>query len=141
MPYTVIKHYIHRTQSLRDKSKTQLLIGQIKPHNEVCKTTIAGWLKLLLQKAGIDITTFSAHSYRAASTSKAFLSGASIDDILKAGNWSSKSVWQQFYQKPIMKNQKLFQDKVLTSNTLSRRTQNTGPLEISSGHGSLEMNS
>ena len=54
-------------------------------------SNISGWLKNVLKKAGIDRSTFKAHSTRSASTSKADLSGAPLEEILKQGCWSNKS--------------------------------------------------
>ena len=48
-------------------------------------------------KSGVDTGSSKAHSNRSASTSKADLQGASIEDILKRRSWSSKSTWQRFY--------------------------------------------
>ena len=111
-PYTALHFYIKATHELRgEPRKTQLLIGQIKPHKEVVKSTIAGWLKLLLKKSGINTKIFTAHSFRSASSSKASLGG----NILKTGNWTNSSVWQKFYQKPITPCSKSFQKEVLTS--------------------------
>ena len=45
-------------------------------------------------------TTFQAHSIRVAATSKAFLSCLTVQDILKAADWSSQGVFQKFYHKP-----------------------------------------
>ena len=61
-------------------------------------------------KVEIDISTFNTHSTRSASNSKADLSGAPIEEILKRG-WSSISTWQKFYNKNIQEGQ-LFQEMV-----------------------------
>ena len=112
-PFTAIEYYLQRTTNLRgNMTKTQFLIGQIKPHNQVAKSTIAGWLKLLLSKSGIDTNIYKAHSYRSATSSKAFLTGLSIDDILKHGNWSKASVWQKFYNKPTLDKTSAYQNRV-----------------------------
>ena len=47
--------------------------------------------------------TFTAHSCRSASTSKAMSSGVALDVILKAGQWSADSTFYQFYRKDIVK--------------------------------------
>ena len=114
-PYTSLKFYLKTTQNLRgdDNIKTQVFIGQIKPHKEVVKSTIAGWLKLLLKKSGINTEIFKAHSFRCASSSKAHLAGVSIQDILKTGNWTNTSTWQKFYHKPINTAAKNFQKGIL----------------------------
>ena len=118
-PYTTLKHYMKVTEDLRgEPRKSQLLIGQIKPHKEVVKCTIAGWLKLLLSKSGINTTIFKAHSYRSASSSKAKVTGVPIEAILKTGNWSNSSVWQKFYDKPIRTSSMGYQGKILASRKL-----------------------
>ena len=45
---------------------------------------------------------FKAYSFRGASTSKAKVNGASLEDILKRGSWSNQSTWQKFYRKEIV---------------------------------------
>lgn len=51
---------------------------------------------------GIDVTKFTAHSIRSASSSKAHVMGASISEIMGCGNWNSSSKWQNFYDKPVI---------------------------------------
>ena len=75
-------------------------------------STISGWLENVQKKAGIDISTFKAHSTRSACTSKVDLSGAPIEEILKRGCWSKKSTWQKFYNKHIIQEGPLFQEVV-----------------------------
>ena len=75
-------------------------------------STITGWLKNILKKAGIDISTSKAHSTRSASTSKVNLNGAPIEEILKRGCWSKKSTWQKFYNKSIIQEGELFKEMV-----------------------------
>ena len=47
---------------------------------------------MFLGKAGIGISTFKAQSVRPASTSKAHVSDAPIEEIFKRGHWSNKSL-------------------------------------------------
>ena len=60
----------------------------------------------------VNTGTFKAHSTRSASTSKAGLQGASIEDILKQGSWSNKTTWQRFYNKNIVEEGKILQEMV-----------------------------
>ena len=69
----------------------------IKPHKAISSSTVARWLKSLLEASGIDTSIFSAHSVRGASSSAAASTGISTAEILKAANWSSESVFQRFY--------------------------------------------
>jgi hypothetical protein len=70
--YFVLKEYLKRTKSLRTKTD-KLFISYTKPHGSVSRDTIARWIKVVMARAGIDITQFTAHSVRAAVTSKAKL--------------------------------------------------------------------
>lgn len=97
-PVQALRAYEQLTESVRSSSR--LFLATIKPHNPVSSSTIARWLKTTLSTAGIDTTIFSAHSVRGASTSKAANMGITTNDILKAANWSSESVFQKFYHKP-----------------------------------------
>ena len=54
-------------------------------------------VKSLLEASGIDISIFSAHSVRGASSTAAASTGISTAEILKAANWSSESIFQRFY--------------------------------------------
>ena len=94
-----MQYYLVVTSKLRTSSK--LLVSYIKPYNAVTSSTIGRWIKLLLQQVGINIQTFSAHSTRSASVSKAVVS-ASADAILnKTAGWSSESTFRKYYKKPV----------------------------------------
>jgi len=71
-------------------SSDPLLHGK---HGPVTSSTVARCIKTCLQKAGIDTSKFQAHSVRAATASTAAMSGLSVEDILKAADWSSESVF------------------------------------------------
>jgi len=98
-PVTTLKAYEARTQPFR-RNETRLLLATIKPNHPVTSSTVARWLKSLLELSGIDTSIFNAHSVRGASSSKAANMGVTTNDILKAVNWSSESVFQKFYHKP-----------------------------------------
>ena len=80
--------YIERTQDIRGDSR-QLFISFIKPHNPVTSSTIARWLKQVMELAGIDTNIFKAHSVRSASTSAAAMQGVTTEDILNAADSST----------------------------------------------------
>ena len=92
-PVSTLKEYESRTQPLRER-ETKLLVAIIKPHKAVSSSTVARWLKSLLEVSGIDTSTFGAHSVRGASSSAAASAGISTSDILKAAGWSSESTFQ-----------------------------------------------
>ena len=79
-PVTYIKHYITITHSLRSDSR--LLISYTKPHKSVTNSTVARWIRSTLQDAGIDVSVFSAHSSRTASSSYSATAQLPLADIL-----------------------------------------------------------
>ena len=98
-PVLTLREYESSTKLLRGSHST-LFLGVTKPHEPVCSSTIARWLKTILGKAGIDTEIFKAHSVWSASTSAAAAAGITTNDILKAADWSSETVFQKLYHKP-----------------------------------------
>ena len=68
-------------------------------HGTATKDTLARWIRSILKVSGVNTDTFTAHSCRAASTSKAMSSGVALDVILKAGQWFADSTSYKFYKK------------------------------------------
>lgn len=95
-----LREYIHRTDPLR-KDHSQLLLSYVKPFKPVARDTISRWVKQVLRSAGIDITKYSAHSCRAASTSSVKVKGLNIAEIMKVAGWSNASTFARFYDKPV----------------------------------------
>ena len=114
-PVSTALSYIQRTESLRlqaTKSKQgKFFISWIKPHYSVTSASIARWLKTVLGQAGIDTSIFKAHSTRGASVSAAKNMGVTTKEILDTANWSTESVFQKYYYKPLHK--PTFNDAVL----------------------------
>ena len=78
-PVRALNSYIKRSENLRylSTADNRLFISVRKPHKPVKPATIGHWIKGYLKGAGIDTQTFSAHSTRGASTSKAKAMGVS----------------------------------------------------------------
>ena len=114
--YSTIKHYMERTKELRTEN-SYLFISYVNPHVSVGTQTLARWIKTVLEKAGIDISMFKAHSTRHASTSAALAKGVDLETINKSVGWSEKSsVFAKFYNRSIVKKdnvylRKLFEQK------------------------------
>lgn len=98
--YTHLREYIKRTKVLRGE-ETRLFISYIRPQKWVSKDTIARWVKMVMQQAGVDERLFKPHSTRAASTSKAYVANVPLASIMKAGSWKSDCVFRTYYNKPI----------------------------------------
>ena len=102
-PVATIKAYIDCTAPWREENaEAQFFLSYKKPHHAITSSTIGRWLKTVLGNVGVDTTKFTAHSTRAASSSKYKTLGASVTEIMNCGNWKSNSVWQSFYHKPIV---------------------------------------
>ena len=99
-PVNALKEY--ETDGLRgdDAGLKKLFLATIKLHNLVTSSTIARWLRVMLERAGVNTEVFKAHSVRAASASAAAGTGLTTNDILNAADWSTESVFRKFYYKP-----------------------------------------
>ena len=98
-PVKLFKQYIDVTKSLRG-STTCLFITTSKPYRPASKDTLARWIKSVLHDAGIDMTIFTRHSIRSASTSKA-VTKVPIEPVLKTGGWRSMRTFANYYNKQI----------------------------------------
>ena len=110
-----LKQYIDVTKPLR-KSKeqeTQLLIAIIKPHKPVATCSVARWIKMCLDRTGIDSSKYTAHSTRSATTSKAKAQGLSTEQIIERANWSKAATFYRFYHRETVQSS-VFQSKVLS---------------------------
>ena len=87
-------HYIKVRQGKRLSRKVLVSYVTFK---EVSTSTVARWLKCVLEMSGINTKTFKAHSFRAASVSAAFNRGCSLKTILDTvSDWSSDKNFRKF---------------------------------------------
>ena len=102
--------YLNRTSLIREnlptdkEEKHSLILSYYPPHRPVKSATLARYVKDTLGEAGIDITVFTTHSTRSASTSKANNMGLSLKDISKAAGWRGDSTFQKHYKFRVTKN-------------------------------------
>jgi hypothetical protein len=102
--------YLSRTESVRLSRK--LLISYVT-FKSVSTSTVARWLRTVLDLSGIDTNKFKAHSFRGASVSKALVSGCSLQKILRTADWSSDKNFRKFYYRhTISKENMSFADSV-----------------------------
>ena len=94
--------YVEKTKMLRG-DYSQLFIGLQKPHTPVTKSTLARWIKAVLVSSGIDMSMYTPHSTRSASTSVAALK-IPIDSVLKTAGWKKDCVFRKFYQREVTNN-------------------------------------
>lgn len=86
--------YIKLTESTR---KCRRLLISYVTFDSVSSSTIARWLKTVLELSGVDTSVFKPHSYRSASTSAAYDAGCSLDKVLKTADWKSDKNFYKFY--------------------------------------------
>ena len=98
--YHTLKFYIKVTRSLRKSS--QLFISYVT-YNAVTSSTLARWLRSVLDLAGIDVSIFKAHSFRSASTSAAFQGNCSVKNIISTAGWKSDQNFFMFYQRTVVR--------------------------------------
>lgn len=101
-PVTTLNCYIKRTEPIRNSDAShKLFITHKKPYHEASQQTISRWIKQVLGEAGVNVSIFTAHSTRHASTSAASRSGVSIDLIQKTAGWSQNSAcFARHYNRP-----------------------------------------
>ena len=95
---TVVE-YIKATEKIR---KSENIIISYHKHNIVTTQTVSRHLKQTLKAAGINTSLFTAHSARHSSSSKTFMKGLSLANIVKRRWWKSKSTFRKFHNLPIL---------------------------------------
>lgn len=98
-----VSEYIKLTEPYREvngKFEYSKLFLSWVTKKPVTKQTLARWLKTSLSLAGIDVTQFSAHSYRGAGLSAAKARGASLNSIVAHGCWRNVSTFNTYYSAP-----------------------------------------
>ena len=99
--------YIDKTSYFR----TQAQMKGLGTHNQlflshktglpVARATISRWIKEIMDLSGIDTSFFAPGSTRGASVSAAARRGASLEQILGAGDWSRLGTYQRFYHRHV----------------------------------------
>ena len=127
-----LREYEQRTEKFRKSqvaANNRLFLFLVGKHSPVCSSTIARWLKSCLHQAGVDTSIFKAHSTRAASSTKAAMTGMTVEEVVQAADWSGKGVFQKFYYRP--KHSLAYGSKVLTiTASKSHVDMETEPSEI-----------
>ena len=102
-PVATLDSYLTAREKLVNAAlHDELLLCYRKPHGPATNDNLARWVKTTLQYSGINLDTFTAHSCRSASTSKAAVAGVSLQRILMAGQWSTTSTFYTYYKKDIV---------------------------------------
>ena len=97
----VVSCLLKRNKLLPAAENTAFIITHGKPHKPASTDTISRWAKDTLKDSGINIDVFTSHSFRSASTSKAFPVGVPLQEILKRANWSRAETLKKQYHRNI----------------------------------------
>lgn len=98
-PVHALLEYVKRTSGLR--RSTQLFIINTPPYTPIKPDTLSRWLKTELTVSNVDLSVFTPHSIRSASTSWSWQSSADVHFILKQGAWTSINTFVSKYLKSI----------------------------------------
>jgi integrase len=110
-PLSCLEMYLHKTIDFASDIDS-LFLTLLPPYRRPRPNTLAKHLKDVLEQAGYPRGKFSAHSFRAASASKAAANGVPIDIILSQATWAKFNTFQKFYSRKIMPN-KPYADAIL----------------------------
>ena len=122
-PVKCFNTYVAKTNLFRSTDDQGLFspaLGISQPHAPMKACSITCWIKSTLSSAGIDTNTFSAHSTRGATTSKALKGGATLTWVLQQADWSSARTFRGFYFRPSNLSSFNFSLAVLSSAHMSK---------------------
>ncbi|CAG9116295.1 unnamed protein product [Plutella xylostella] len=136
---TTIKDYIEVTKDLRQTSNNNLLLTFKRPHKAATAQSISRWIKQVLSESGVDVSVYSGHSTRHASTSAASSSGLSVEAIRKAAGWTKNSeTFAKFYRRQVWIKQVLSESGVDVSVYSGHSTRHASTSAASSSGLSVE---
>ena len=90
-----IKEYVKRTREIRQS--WQLIVSDRAPYKAASPVLISKFLKEAIMRSGQFGT---GRSVQSGSTTKVRLGGATLAEVLRAGNWARVSTFKEFYFKP-----------------------------------------
>ena len=106
-PLRALRHYEAATKELRLAEK-RLFLSSLKPHQAVCKQTVAGWLKKTVHYAYKlkDIESRRAagirsHEIRAIAASLAVRKNISLSEVLRTCSWKSHTTFTSHYLRDV----------------------------------------
>ena len=85
----------------KDKIDSKQLFLSHRTGKPVKKQTISRWIREVMEMSGIDTSKYAPHSSRGASISEATRRGASVDKLMKQGNWSNLGTYSRFYNREL----------------------------------------
>ena len=124
-PVECLRAYEKATLQYRTTQEhEQLFLSHQAPHKPVTSSTVARWIKQILEASGVDTEVYSTHSTRGAASTAAALAGLSTPQIMARAGWSSEDTFCQYYYRPPAEanNAVNFGQAVLKDSTNMQRT-------------------
>ena len=99
---SLLEDYIAASARVRrmlpQASRKRLFVSLTESHARVLQpATLASDMRAVMATAGIDTDKFKAHSVRSAAVNQAKRQGLQLKQILKLGNWKSRTVFKRHY--------------------------------------------
>jgi site-specific recombinase XerD len=102
-PARALLCFLRLAHSFRETEDDRLFISSTG--RPAAKQTLKRWVRSLLKSAGIFA---SAGSIRSASSSAAYLTGVSVDTIMRSAGWKREETWRRHYLRLIFEPSVLF---------------------------------
>ena len=107
-PVRALRYYLDRTKDIRQEKELVFVSFKKGFTKDISPATISSWIKQtvllcyeLSDKDSQTLHQVKAHDVRAFAASKAFHSGASLEQLLSACHWKSHNTFTQFYLKDV----------------------------------------
>jgi len=99
-----LANYFARTYGVRRRYGDQdhLFLSYLAPFKPVSSQRISKWIVDVLERCGVDVSKFKAHSIRSAAATSMLQSGHSVDEVMRRAHWKSRSVFRKFYDRSLM---------------------------------------
>ncbi len=101
-PVGAVQEWISRSKGWRSNQESRFLFLRLDPsHAPLSSQRVAKITLEFMRSAGIDVKQFKAASTRSAAATKAVDAGCEVDAVMKLGRWSSRSVFDKFYNRSL----------------------------------------
>ena len=77
-------------------------MSYLAPFKPVSSQRFSKWIVDVLERCGVDVSKFNAHSIRSAAATSMLQSGHSVDEVMRRAHWKSRSVFRKFYGRSLM---------------------------------------
>jgi len=107
-PYRYFRRYMQHTQQYRELLKVSLpkeehtvFLKLTQDHGPIKAETCSKDAKKEMEACGIDTGKYSSATVRHAAATRAIMCGASVEAVLEAGRWTSRQVFEKFYNRAV----------------------------------------